>query len=353
MMKCLVTGGAGFIGSHLVEVLVQRGAQVRVLDNLSTGSLANLRLIGSEIDFIHDDLSSLARLRELLAGVEVVFHLATAPSHHLFATAPSLLRWLYDPGLAHLLIASCEAGVRRVIYASSCSVYGRAVAPRLRETDSLLPVTAHGLAKLVGEQHCIGFTALHGLETVRLRYFDTIGTRQSPEGSYARVIPELLRALLAGRSLALEADCFSYYDLIDVDDVVHATLAAATAPRVAGKAYNVARGQPVALAELIQTASDLLGRQLTAANEDLPACFPWPRAVDITRAAADLGFCPAIDLRRSLRRLLESTTWQAGLADAEALVAPLAVTGAPCLGLPCTPLPTPVPLSYPENRQGD
>jgi UDP-glucose 4-epimerase len=305
MMNCLVTGGAGFIGSHLVEALVERGDKVRVLDNLSTGTLANLSQVRDDIEFVRGDLSNLPCLRELVDGVEVVFHLAAAPPQDQHAAEPPLLPWMYDTDLAQLLIASRDAPVRRLVFASSCGVYGRPVAPLLKETTPLQPRTAHGLAKLAGEQHCLGFTSLHGLDTVRLRYFDTIGPRQSAGGPYARTLPPLLRALIAGRPAALEGDCFSYHDLVDIDDVVHATLMAATARRVAGKAYNIARGRPVTLTEIIKTASEILGRPVALTEYGQPVSSPWPQAVDISRAATDFGFCPAIDLRRTLLSLLD------------------------------------------------
>jgi UDP-glucose 4-epimerase len=287
-----------------VEALYRRGDKVRILDNLSTGNLANLAQVRHATEFITGDVADRARACAALNGVEVVFHLAvpSAPCNPAF---PPVLNWLYDPTLVHVLIASRQAKVRRLIYASSGSVYGRCRSPCVRENDPPLPVTADGLAKLAGEHHCLGFTALYGLETVRLRYFDTFGPRQHPSSPHAQVLTTIVQELRAGRAPVLDEECFARRDFVDVDDVVQATIAAAEAPRVSGNVYNIARGRSVSALEIVSAVNEILGTRVVPLARDWRYRDSPRRSVDISRAEADLGFCPAIDLRAGLRRLVD------------------------------------------------
>lgn len=304
MMNCLVTGGAGFIGSHLVEALVRRGDKVRVFDNLCTGSADNLRQVRDDLDLVVADVADRPRLRSALDRVDVVFHFAVSPFNSYHTSQP-VLKWLCDLDVVHVLIASREANIRRFVYASSCNVYGRRRPAKVRENDPVLPLTAYGLAKLAAEHHCVGFTALYGLETVRLRYFDTFGPRQCSSGPYARSIPAIVRALLAGRAPTLDDDCLARHDFIHVDDVIHATLAAAEAPRVSGNVYNIACGRSFSQLEVVRAVNELLGTRVSPLAKNWRHGDALPRAADISRAEADLGFCPAIDLRRGLQKLID------------------------------------------------
>jgi UDP-glucose 4-epimerase len=302
-MNCLVTGGAGFIGSHLVEALVRRGNKVKVCDNLRTGTLANLVSVQKDIEFIDSDLHDFRSLYETTKGVQVVFHLAVPPEAPYAATDIIHPKWVYVPELLNVLIAARVAKVHRVVFSSCASVYGRYRTQKVAETHPLLPITSHGLSKLAGEQHCLGYTVLHGVETVCLRYFTAYGPRQHPDTPHGQMLNAILKAMLAGEAPVLEQS--GGQDLVHVDDVVHATMLAAEAPRVSGKVFNVGSGQPVTPAEVVRVANELLGTRLTpifkgSATHHLPSHY-----ADVTRAETELGYCPVVDLRRALRHLIE------------------------------------------------
>jgi UDP-glucose 4-epimerase len=327
MTSCLVTGGAGFIGSHLVEALVSQGHQVRVVDNLSTGNVANLAGVRDRLELIQGDLQHLDVARRATAGVELVFHQAEAPLGQGDSPRGG------DPETAgqatlNLLMAAREAGVRRVLYASCASVYSDPPSgQRLRETDPTFPVSQGGFAKLVGELHCVAFSTAYGLDTIRLRYFDVFGPRQSPAGPGAPVVA-ILRDLLAGRRPVIEATAGQEpLDLIYVGDVVYANLLAADAPRGAGRVYNVARGRAATLFGVAALANVILGTSIAPAPGGAPAPGQRHWLADVSLAEARLGFCAGTDLEHGLRRCLAyyqfsarpetEERWAGGRRDAE------------------------------------
>jgi UDP-glucose 4-epimerase len=304
MKVCLVTGGAGFIGSHLVDALVVQGHQVRVLDNFSTGNPANLDNVRSQIELIEGDVTDPETLKAATEGVELVFHQAALASVSRSLSDPLATHEVCATGTLRLLLAAREAGVRRVIYAASSSAYGNSEKLPKRETDTLRPASPYAVAKLAGEKYCAVFSALYGLETVRLRYFNVFGPRQSPNNPYAAVIPLFLQALLNGRSPVVHGDGLQSRDFTYVDDVIQANLLAAKAQRVSGKVYNIAFGHRTSLLELLRFANDLLGT-------DIKPIFAPPRPGDVRHSLADtalaqteLGFCPCTDIAQGLQQCI-------------------------------------------------
>jgi UDP-glucose 4-epimerase len=305
MPVCLVTGGAGFIGSHLAEALVAAGHRVRVLDNFSTGRLANLARLAGTVEVVRGDLTDLDVVRQASRGAELVFHEAALASVPRSVADPLATHQACATGTLHVLMAAREAQVRRVIYAASSSAYGDGVRVAKRETDPPLPQSPYAVAKLVGEHYCAVFHHVYGLETVRLRYFNVFGPRQPPDGPYSAVIPRFIEAMLAGRPPLIHGDGLQSRDFTHVSDVVQANLLAAQAPRAAGKVYNIACGRRTTLLRLVELINELLGTHIAPAHgERRPGDVRHSQA-DIAQAQADLGFCPCTDLRHGLENCVE------------------------------------------------
>lgn len=305
MSVCLVTGGAGFIGSHLVDALVARGHPVRVFDNFSTGSEENLAHHGDDIEVVRGDVGDLDVVRAAMTGVERVFHQAALASVPRSIRDPLATHHACATGTLHVLMAAREAGVRRMVYAASSSAYGNGVRLPKCESDPTAPLSPYAVAKLTGEMYCQAFTEVHGLETVRLRYFNVFGPLQSPDSPYAAVIPRFMEAMLAGRSPLIHGDGQQSRDFTFVADVVQANLLAAEVPGVAGRLYNVAGGRRTSLLDLVRLINELRGTSIEAVH-----VAPRPGDVrhsqaDITRARAELGYEPRYSLAEGLRRCLE------------------------------------------------
>jgi UDP-glucose 4-epimerase len=311
MAVCLVTGGAGFIGSHLVEALIARDHVVRVLDNLTTGQMTNLSQVMDVVELYPGDLADAALVRQVMRGVELVFHLAcTAGNLPLDEEAPAQGNGS-AVGTLHVLHAALEAHVRRVLYASSLWVYGHGNGHPALEEMALDPQTYAGRVKLSGEEACRVATRLSGLETVRLRFFHVFGPRQRSRGPYADAVSRCLQAMQAGQPVVLAGDGNARRDLIYVEDAVHATLLAAEAPRVAGKVYNVARGRATTDLEVLQSLNRILGQQVEAGFTGVPPLLEAGPIADVRRAEIDLGFCASTDVERGLRNLVEGRLpWQ-------------------------------------------
>jgi nucleoside-diphosphate-sugar epimerase len=301
----LVTGGAGFIGSNLVETLVEQGHTVRVLDNFSTGKRKNLAAVGNQIDLIEGDLVNLDDVRRAVAGVEVVFHQAAIPSVPRSVEDPIASDEANVLGTLHVLVAARDAGVRRVVYASSSSVYGDQ-APEAPKTETMAPkpISPYGVAKLAAEHYCRVFYRVYGLDTVSLRYFNVFGPRQDPNSAYAAVIPRFITAILAGRRPTVYGDGEQTRDFTYVGNVVAGNLLAANAPsrKVAGEVFNLAAGGQISL-------NDLLGTLRGIAGSDIAAAYTDPRAGDIrhshadtSKAQAGFGFSLDISFEEGLRR---------------------------------------------------
>jgi UDP-glucose 4-epimerase len=299
MAVCLVTGGAGFLGSHLVEALVARGDRVRVLDNLSTGDLANLAKVRGQVEFVHGDLTDLEQVRDAMAEVELVFHQAT-PVRLPNATAANS----FDVGTVHVLTAARESQVRRVVYASSLCVYGPSLGAPRSERHPTRPVSPYAQAKLTGEQDCAAFTRLYGMETVRLRYGNLFGPRQTASPGYGAFLRQTFLAVAAGWPLALPSDGMNPQELLYVQEAVRATLLAAETPRACGRVYNVGRGRPVAPREILGALKQLLGTPLEPPKSESVPVGEFDTLLDVSRAETELGFHPVSDLERELRECL-------------------------------------------------
>lgn len=302
--KCLVTGAAGFIGSHLAERLVALGHAVRVVDNLSTGDEANLAAVTREIEFIRGDLCDQAVSRRAVAGVSVVFHLAALPS---------VPRSLKNPWASHaanvnatmrLLGACVEAKVQRVVYSSSSSVYGDAVVLPKTESVEPLPRSPYAASKLAGEQYVLSFARAGLVEGVALRYFNVFGPRQSPHSAYAAVIPNFLQSALDGRAADLFGDGQQTRDFTYVDNVVEANLLAASSAGelVNGWPVNVGAGTRTSLLGLIDLIRDITGRRLPYVQHPSRSGDVRDSLASLDRAQRLLGYHPSVSLEEGLRR---------------------------------------------------
>lgn len=305
MASCLVTGGAGFVGSHLVDALVARGDRVRVLDDLSTGREANLERVHGRVAFLRGDIRDPRILRQAVEGAELVFHQAALASVPRSVADPISTHEVCATGVLRLLLAARDAGVRRVIYAGSSSAYGDAARLPKREDDITEPLSPYAAAKLAGEHYCAAFSRVYGLETVRLRYFNVFGPRQPPDSAYAAVIPLFLEAMLAGRRPVIHGDGEQSRDFTYVDDVVQANLLAAAAPGVSGRVYNIACGRRTSLLELVATLNSLLRTRISPIHDDPRPGDVRHSQADISRAREDLGFAPKVSLEDGLRRCIE------------------------------------------------
>lgn len=309
----LVTGGAGFIGSHLVDALVERGHRVRVFDNFSTGHRHNLEHHGDRVEVVDGDVTDLEAVRRAARGVEVAFHQAALASVPRSVANPLATHRACADGTLHVLIASRDAGVRRVVYAASSSAYGNSVKLPKSEGDPTAPLSPYAVAKLAGEQYCAAFSEVYRLETVRLRYFNVFGPRQSPESQYAAVIPKFIQWMTTGQRPVVHGDGQQSRDFTFVADVVQANLLAADAAGVSGRVYNVACGQRTSLVELVEQLNRLLGTNLQATHTPTRAGDVQHSLADIERARKDLGYRPTTDVPTGLRHCLE--WWRQGTAE--------------------------------------
>jgi UDP-glucose 4-epimerase len=305
MAFCLVTGGAGFIGSHLVEGLLDDGHAVRVLDNFSTGSIENLAGLQDRVEIITGDLTDLASVRHAMAGVELVFHQAALASVPRSVADPLATHRACVDGTLHVLLAARDAKVRRVVYAASSSAYGNSVRLPKSECDPTNPLSPYAVAKLAGEQYCAAFTEVYGLETVRLRYFNVFGPRQTPDSPYAAVIPLFIQAMTAAKSPLIYGTGEQSRDFTYVADVVEANRLAAAAPGVSGKVYNIACGRRTSLLQLVAHLNMLLGTNIQPTHAAERVGDVRHSQADIERAKTDLGFRPTTDIVQGLTRCLE------------------------------------------------
>src|SRR5262249_52738397 len=271
--------GAGFIGSHLVDSLLAHGHQVKVLDNLSTGSPANLVQVQGKVELIQADLTDLPAVCAAARGVELVFHQAALASVPRSVADPPSTHHACVTGTLHVLMAARDAGVRRVVYAASSSAYGNSQQLPKRETDPTQPLSPYAVAKLAGEQYCVAFTQVYGLETVRLRYFNVFGPRQPPGSPYSAVIPLFVDAMLAGRSPKINGDGQQSRDFTYVDNVIQANLKAAEARAVSGNVYNIACGRQTSLLDLVAMINEILG-------SNIQPIFGEPRPGDVRHSHA-------------------------------------------------------------------
>lgn len=304
-MRVLVTGGAGFIGSNLVERLVRDGDEVMVVDNFSTGKRDNLEPFEDDIEVVTGDVCDGALMRSLCAGIDVVFHEAAIPSVPFSIEHPRQCNSTCVSGTLQVLLAARDCGVGRVIYASSCAVYGDARSLPIPETQVTEPLSPYAVAKLTGERYTMVFGRVYGLQTVALRYFNVYGPRQDPAGDYAGVIAKFVQRGLAGGKLTIYGDGTQTRDFIFVTDVVEANLRAARSPDAPGKVFNIARGKAVSILEIVERLGKVLGRSMTARRKPARAGEILHSLADVSLARRDLDFTSQVELAEGLSRLVE------------------------------------------------
>jgi UDP-glucose 4-epimerase len=304
-VKALVTGGGGFIGSNLVRRLVERGDQVRVLDNFSTGNRANLADLAPDVDVVEGELRSYERVHNAVRGVEVVFHQGALPSVPRSVHDPLTTSAVNVEGTLNVLLAARDEGIRRVVLASSSSVYGNTGELPRREDQQNDPISPYGVSKLAAERYCVAFSRVYELETVALRYFNVFGPNQDPGSQYAAVVPRFITAIRVGRPVPIHGDGTQSRDFTYVSNVVDANLLAADSTGANGAVVNVATGRRLSVNELADAIGTTLG--LEVEKEYLPQ-----RAGDVRDSWADcsaarrlLGYSPVVDLEHGLRLAAE------------------------------------------------
>ncbi len=312
----LVTGGAGFIGSNIVAALLERGHAVRVLDNFSTGRRSNLEPYMDDIMLVEGDCRSYERVHTAVRGSDQVIHLAALPSVPRSVQDPLATSEVNITGTLNVLLSARDEGVKRVVFASSSSVYGTGERACKDESMVATPLSPYGVSKLAAERYCGAFWKVYGLETVALRYFNVFGPRQDPNSQYSAVIPNFVYALSAGKQPVIFGDGGQTRDFTFVDNVVDATTLAVTAPSVEGEVFNVACGEQIPLLLVLQEIADILGADPQPVFEPARAGDIRDSQADITRAREALGYEPRISLRTGLERtvahLLEEAKHQRG-----------------------------------------
>jgi UDP-glucose 4-epimerase len=301
-VKTVVTGGGGFIGSNLVRALLERGHEVRVLDNFSTGNRRNLAELAGEIEVVEGELRSYERVHAAVRGVEVVFHQGALPSVPRSVQDPLTTSAVNVEGTLNVLLAARDEGIRRVIFASSSSVYGSSgELPRV-ESANPDPISPYGVSKLAAERYCVSFSRVYPLETVALRYFNVFGPNQDPTSQYAAVVPRFITWIAEGKAIPVYGDGDQRRDFTYVENVVEANLLAAEANGVNGGVLNVATGRSTTVNELADTIGSLLDRPVQRAEQPARAGDIRDSWADITRTRELLGWEPRVDLEEGLRR---------------------------------------------------
>jgi nucleoside-diphosphate-sugar epimerase len=305
MAKCLVTGGAGFIGSHLIDELLAQGHEVRTVDNFSTGDRRNLLHISGDVEIVEGDLRSFERAADAVEGCELVFHLAALPSVPRSVQDPLTSSAVNVTGTLNVLLAARNAGVRRVVYASSSSVYGSIEEEVKQEDHFIFPLSPYGVAKYAGEAYCSSFCQVYGLETVSLRYFNVFGPRQSPLSQYAAVIPNFFVSAMLGESPTIYGDGSQSRDFTFVANAVQANLLAASVEEAAGQVFNVACGEKTSINQLTEEIADITGHSHPPIYADARAGDIRISVANVDKARSVLGYDPAIGLREGLERTYE------------------------------------------------
>jgi UDP-glucose 4-epimerase len=301
-MKALVTGGGGFIGSNVVRALLARGDDVRVLDNFATGSRANLAGLERDVELVEGDLRSYERVHAAVRGVEVVFHQGALPSVPRSVQDPLTTTAVNVEGTLNVLLAARDEGVRRIVNASSSSVYGDTGGLPRVESQAPDPISPYAVAKLAAERFCTSFSRVYGMEIVSLRYFNVFGPRQDPTSQYAAVVPRFIRAIAAGEPVTVYGDGEQSRDFTFVDNVVGANLLAADAKGLGGEIVNVATGGSVTVNALADAIATMLGRPLQRSYEPAREADVRASWADVGEARRLLGYEPSIDFAEGLRR---------------------------------------------------
>ncbi len=305
MSTYLVTGGAGFIGSNIVRELLSRGDEVRVIDNFATGRRENVQDIVDQVCFLEEDIRDLDRIRPFFEGVDYVLHQAAIPSVPRSVADPVTTTDVNVNGTLNVLIAARDAGVKRVVMASSSSIYG--ANPQLPKIESMrpLPMSPYAASKLANEAYASAFTNVYGLETVCLRYFNVFGPRQDPQSQYAAVIPLFATMMLQGQRPTIYGDGEQSRDFTYVSNVIQANLKAAEAAEGAGQAFNVACGDSVSLNQLVRLINELIGSNIEPVYAEARIGDVKHSLADISAARTTFGYEPQVDFRDGLKTVLQ------------------------------------------------
>jgi UDP-glucose 4-epimerase len=305
MAVYVVTGGGGFIGSHIVEELLHRNQTVRVIDNFSTGRRENVEEFSGDIELIEEDIASTPDLARHLRGADYVIHQAAIPSVPKSIIQPVPSHHANVTGTFNLLLASRDAGVKRVVYASSSSLYGDSITLPKHEGMMPNPLSPYGAQKLFGEMYCQVFTRTYGLETAALRYFNVFGPRQDPSSQYSGVLSLFITAVLQGKQPKIYGDGLQSRDFTYVKNVVEANLLACTVPGVAGEAFNVACGDRITVNSTLQLINKIVGMDVTPIYADpRPGDIKHSQA-DISKAQSKLGYNPQVNFEEGLRHTID------------------------------------------------
>ncbi|MDQ1638892.1 MAG: UDP-glucose 4-epimerase [Pyrinomonadaceae bacterium] len=302
----LVTGGAGFIGSHIASGLAKSGARVRIIDDLSTGYRENIAEVGGDVDFVEGSLADESVLRRAIEDVELVFHEAAIPSVPRSVENPRQTHIASVDSTFSLLLAARDSKVKRLVYAASSSAYGDQ--PTFRKVETMLPdpLSPYAVAKLVGEYYCQVFTRVYGLETVSLRYFNVFGPRQDPSSQYSGVISRFISALLSGQRPVIYGDGEQSRDFTYIDNVVTANLKAAETTNGVGQVINIANGERVTLNQLLAQIKQLTGRNDVQADyQEFRKGDVRDSLADINRAREFLGYAPEVNLQTGLKLTMD------------------------------------------------
>jgi UDP-glucose 4-epimerase len=304
----LITGGAGFIGSLIARSLVAAGTRVRGLDNFSSGRRANLDGIAAEVELIDGDLRDAETVARAVAGCELVYHQGAVPSVPRSVIDPRTTLDVGITGTLNVLLAAKDTGARRVVFASSSSVYGDTPEMPKREDMTPRPLSPYAISKLSAEQLCGVFTRLYGLETVALRYFNVFGPDQDPASAYAAVIPKFIAAVAAGERPTIYGDGEQSRDFTYIANVVDANLRAARVPAAAGRVFNIASGRAITVNRMLELVGELLGKPAEADYVDPRPGDIRDSLADIDAARAVLGYEPAISFEEGMARTVAAST---------------------------------------------
>lgn len=314
MSKFMVTGGAGFIGGHITELLVSEGHEVVVFDDFSTGSMNNLTAVADKIEIVRGDIRDIAALNDAMRGVDFVMHQAAEISNTRSIEDPAWANDVNVSGTLNVLISARDAGVKRLTMASSCAIYGDTGAQPQREDFLPHPLSPYGASKICGEHYLSVFHQIYGLETVRLRYFNVFGPRQSPKSQYAAAIPIFIDRILHGKELHIYGDGKQTRDFVFVKDVARANYLACTVPQAAGEVFNISGEQSVDLNEVVDGLKKLAGREVEV-------IYDAPKLGDIKYSSSDpsksrsiLGYAPSVSFAEGLKSTFAYFTAQSGTA---------------------------------------
>ena len=305
MIQVLITGGAGFIGSNIARELTEQEYTVKILDNLSTGNLNNISDIKNKIELIIGDVRDIKIVKKVMKDVDYVFHQAALPSVPRSIQDPITTNKINVNGTLNILIAAQDNNVKKVVYASSSSVYGNTPTLPKREDMEPCPLSPYAITKLIGEYYCKVFYDIYGLETVSLRYFNVFGPRQDPNSQYAAVIPKFITSMLKNESPTIFGDGEQSRDFTFVKDVVQANILACKAKNASGEVFNIAYGKKTSINELVDKINEILGTSIKAKHTDPRLGDVRHSLADISKAKRILGYKPKYDIEEGLKETIE------------------------------------------------